>query len=266
MPFTFSERTLTLRKTAYERLNITPAQVPCAPQITPEISAITATIKRAGQSRTIRRRTLINQNDSTERVASDILVDEHSLPYGPGSDLKSAWPTYLQGSEHADARKVLLAYHSLPIALRRPCPIEAFCVAASVSPLSILTILVSEIVRRGAQARTVVAMLNQPRMVQKMVEVGLTDEGFSDRELLAKATGFLPAAKGAQTIVNVAATASAESSPVVAITAPPPERTIRRLVDRFNEAAPKSLPAAPANNIPAADARELVMVDDEESD
>jgi hypothetical protein len=241
------------RARAYPFLGITAEEVAVAPQITPQLREIARTIRRAGQPKRIRRNKIVNSGvDSTTQTTVSVTIDdEHAAPYGPGADLPRSWPHYLSSDDHADARKVLLAYHSIPHYCRDVLPIEAFCVAAKVSPLSILGILVGSIVRMGAAARTVIAMVNQPRVVQKSVEMALTDDGIADRELLAKATGFLPTPKGAQTIVNVAANANAAATAQSA-SAPPPEQTVRTLVDLFNEA--RGLPPASAHILPVAEA------------
>jgi hypothetical protein len=71
--------------------------------------------------------------------------------------------------------------------------------------------------------------------------------------LIHKATGFLPAAKGAQTLIQIQNNQNQPqqaAAPQIA-PAPSPERTVTRLVDRFN-AARKQLPESiPAERIPA---------------
>jgi len=190
------------------------------------------------------------------------VVTNHASPYGPGTDLATSWPYYLASSDHDAARKVLLAYNGLHCQLRyqrrawnnnvkdkdSPLPIEYFCVAAGVSPLTILGILTGEIVRMGAQASAVIAAVNHPRVVQKSVEMALTDEGILDRTLLAKATGFLPTPKGSQTNINVQTNANASSAPQTAVVAPAPEQTTRRLADKLNEM--RGLPPAQPSNLP----------------
>lgn len=239
-----------VRLRVHAALGITPEQVAAAPQITPELRMIARTLRREGQPKRVRRDKIVNSGvDSTDAVTvSTAIDDEHSAPYGPGTDLLSAWPHYLASDDHDDALKVLLAYRSVPRYRGRDrLPIEAYCVAAKVSPLTILGILVGSIVRMGVAARTVIAMVNHPRIVQKSVEMALTDEGIEDRTLLARATGFLPTPKGSQTIINVEANASAQSASPVLVAAPPPEQTIRRAVDRFNDA--RLLPSAPPPSI-----------------
>lgn len=241
------------RARIYSLLGVTVEEVAVATQITPDLREIAKTIRRAGQPKRVRRSKVVNSGvDSTTNTTINVAIDEETPPpYGPGADLPTAWPHYLASDDHPDAKKVLLAYHSIPHYCRQLLSIEAFCVAAKVSPLSILGILVGTIVRKGASGRTIIAMVNQPRVVQKSVEMALTDEGIADRELLAKATGFLPSPKGAQTIINVDNKSSANANATAAsVSAPPPEQTVRTLVDMFNEA--RGLPPASARILPVA--------------
>jgi hypothetical protein len=266
--FVLSDSTRALIATAYSHLGITADAVACAPQITPQLRMIANTLRREGQPK--RTRKVIDVN--TQAGIATVEDTTHKSPYGPGTDLVLSWPAYLASSDHADARKVLQVYYSIPRNLRMNrsnhpiIPLEAYCVAANVSPLSILAILTGEIVRLGAQASTIIAAINHPRVVQKSVEMALTDEGIEDRNLLSKATGFLPTPKGSQTLVqvNTNATANAAAAPVTI--APPPEQTIRRLVDRFNDA--RELPAAPMPDLTSHDDAITILTDspDDEDD
>lgn len=242
---------------AYRTLGVTRDAVAAQPQITPQLLAITLTIKRHGQLQTIRQRTIVHPDDSTERKAtSEHVVDSYPLPYGPGSDLITAWPTYLSSSEDPDMLKLLALRREYPHAIARLLPIEAFCLAAGVSPLRVLEVLVGVIVRQGAQASTIIAAINHPRVVQKTVDMALTDEGIEDRNTLHKAVNFLPTPKGNTTIINNTpmANASASATAQAAAVAPPPEQTIRRLSDRFNEARLiASVPVAALPKAPPAD-------------
>lgn len=242
---------------AYDYLGISAIAVSLAPQITPQLRMIAKTIRRDDHP---------NQRPTwkTKELATTEPPAPRALPYGPGADLVTSWPHYLASSESADAKKLLLVLYSVPAAHRRSLPIEAYCVAAGVSPLTILGILTGEVVRLGAQASTIIAAVNHPRVVQKSVDMALTDEGIDDRTLLAKATGFLPSPKGSQINIHNAPTASATAlaAPVIA---PPPEQTIRRAVDRFNDA--RLLPAAPTISLPAPSPQPefaMIEIDDPE--
>jgi hypothetical protein len=201
-----NQTTMELHARAYEALGVSQDDVSRSIQITPQLKAVASVIRRAGLSKAAR-----------------------------------SWPWYLETSDHADARKLLDIYYSTLKSHRRFLPIEAFCVAAGVSPLRILELITATCVRLGAQAATIIAAVNHPRVVEKTVEMALTDDGHLDRSDLHKAVGFLPTAKGSHTIVNVQQVATATAQAAVA--APPPENTIRRMVNRFNDSRAPALPA-----------------------
>jgi hypothetical protein len=226
---------------AYEKLGVRVEDVRKQPQITPQLKAIAAVIRRAGQQRVTHK--LVSQHGDAVDIKR---VTEHVPPYGPGSDIARSWPWYLDSSADPEARKVLDVYYAMPRTLARILPVEAFCLSVAVSPLRILEILTATAVRLGAQASMLVAAVSHPRVTQKTVEMALTDEGTEDRATLHKATGFLPTPRGAQTNITIAQNASAQANAQAAsVTAPPPEATIRRMVNRFNDA--RGTPALPAS-------------------
>lgn len=158
---------------------------------------------------------------------------------------------YLAASGDADARKVLGAYYSLDRSARRWLPIEAYCVAARVSPLHILEVIIATAERISRQISAMIAVVTHPQLVDKSVEMALTDDGIEDRMAMHKAVGFTPSPRGAQTIINVQASAAANAAARVA-ELPPAETTIREMADTFNQSrgalpsadvAPDSLPA-----------------------
>jgi hypothetical protein len=219
-----------MTQSAMEYLGIDPATFATAPQITPQLRMIARTIRKASQK-----------------------------PYGPGTNLLTSWPMYLRASDDSEAQRVCRLYFSLPLHRRRGLPIEAFCVAAGVSPLRILEILTAVLVRNSVQASQVIAAVNHPQVVSKTVEMALTDDGVEDRAVLHKHAGFLPTPAGAKTNIVVTQNASA-SAAAQTVAAPPPEGTIRRLADRFNLA--RELPAQVTTPIPAMpDVREAELVE-----
>lgn len=244
-------RAVGLRADAYARLRIDGAAVLRLPQITPELRSIAKVIRR-------------------------------DAPYGAGSDLARSWPLYLQSSESPHAYKLTEAYLDAVDAIGKRAadamPIEAYCLTADVPTMTILEILVGVVVRQGAQASTIIAAVNHPRVVQKTVEMALTDDGIEDRNTLHKAVGFLPTPKGAQTTIQVTQNANAAATAQAASLAPPPEATIRKLADRFNadRAIPISEPAAIAEHATAGgtplpdfaptDDREFVPIDINDAD
>lgn len=240
---------------AYQHLGVTREDVALAPQITPQLRSIVKTIRRAGQQRRTRR--LVSTSAagavSTSPAVSVVEDTEHTGPNAPGADLLTSWPYYLAAIDDASIRKLCQLRRSTPHPLARLVPIEAFCVAVGVSPLRVIELLVAAVVRQGAQASSIIAAVSHPRVVQKTVEMALTDDGIDDRDTLHRAVSFLPTPKGNTTIINNTPIAHASSSAQAAAVAPPPEQTIRRLSDRFNEARLAAtphiaaLPAAPAD-------------------
>jgi hypothetical protein len=190
---------------------------------------------------------MVPQITAQLRMIAKTIRGNKSLPYGPGSDLLTSWPTYLEASADDACRRLCQTYYGLPKVHRAGLPIEAFCVAAAVPPLHVLEVLTATVIRLGAQASTIVAAVNHPRVVQKTIDVALTDDGVRDREMLHKHANFLPTPAGARTNIVVTQNASATAA-AQAVTAPPPEQTIRRLADRFNLA--RALPAEVTTPVP----------------
>lgn len=243
------------REEAYRQLGVRPEDATQGIQISPQLRAIAKTIRRAGQPRVTTRILGGGRDDvpTEERT-------EHASPYGPGSDIYTSWPWYLSTSEDPAARKVLEAYYSIPQIHRTLLPVEAFCIAASISPMRVLELITAACVRIGAQASTIIAAVNHPRVVEKAVEMALTDEGHADRTDLHKAVGFLPTAKGSQTTIQVVQTATASAQQASVVAAPAPEQSIRRLVNRFNES--KQLPAS-AQTVDVLPEDAEIVTDDE---
>lgn len=146
---------------------------------------------------------------------------------------------YLKCSEAPEARKIVDLYYSLPKNQRDLIPIEGYCLAAGISTQLILELVTRTCATVSRQTSALIAAASHPAVVDKTVEMALTDDGIEDRQTLHKAVGFLPTPKGAQIAVNVAANAAAHANAAaqtLIVAAPPPEATIRRLSDRFNEA------------------------------
>lgn len=243
-----SEITLSARELALSTLHVTEQQIAYGGQVTPHLKNISATMRRAGQPKVVKKFEGLTLTET-----------QHAPPYGPGSDVFRSWPWYLQTSADPDAIKILEKYYSLPKFQRKLVPIEAFCHSAQISPLRALEIITATCVRLGAQASTLISAVNAPRIVQKTVDMALTDEGVEDRAMFHRSTGFLPAPKGSQTNIQVVQRNdnSSTNSPTVVI-APPPDATIRRMVNRFNDA--KALPE-PAETVESVDAE---LIEDSE--
>ena len=222
----------------------------------PQISQHLRDISRAARGTGIPRRTAqpaVFDGDGHIVVAE--VVPDPIPPPPPGADLARNWSVYLESSEDPRCRQVLAACRACPGLYRKKLPIEAFCCAAKVSPNHVFEQLIVLLVRQGVQAATVLTAINQPRVVQKTVEMALRDEGVDDRALFHKASGWTPTPKSAQTNITVTQAVQA-SSQAAAVPAPAPESTIRRLSDRFNE-APRL--TAPAPNVPTDDTESVTV-------
>jgi hypothetical protein len=203
---------------AYQRLGVTPEQVRALPTVTHHL----------------------------RRLAKAIKVKGVSIPRDP--------LYYLRASDDNAVQRVLAARDAIPFGYSRLLPWEAFCAKAEVSPLRLVQAMTDVCRVMAKQFATVIASVNHPAVVEKSVEVALTDEGVKDREMLHKAAGFLPTGsqQPVSVTVNSSAVATAEAKAAV-VSAPTPEHTVRRLADRLN--AVRGLPAsreAPA--LPAASA------------
>jgi hypothetical protein len=95
----------------------------------------------------------------------------------------------LAESNDPNAIKVHSAYLSVPESYRRLLPAEAYCHAAGVSPWVVLEAVTVAAVRSGAMSSAIVAAVNQPRVVQKTVEMALQDDGVKERVALFRAIG-----------------------------------------------------------------------------
>lgn len=150
-------------------------------------------------------------------------------------------------------------------------PLEAYCLAAKVSPSTISDIVLAMKVRR-AQARSVAkTAARHPDVVEKTIDFAMLPGGEKDREMVHKAAGWLPTPKGAVTNVNVhqKTTVDARQQSATIVPAPAPEATIRRLADRFNgvkqdrfgDVLPAQLPALVEDiTIPPRQSREYAPV------
>jgi hypothetical protein len=154
----------------------------------------------------------------------------------------------LQWSEDPEARRVLQKYLSVPKSYQPLLPAEAYCFAAGVSPWRILEAVAGVAVRLGAQASSILAAVWHPRVVEKTIEMALTDGGTVDRNTLHRATGFTPLPKGSTTIVNVQQNTHGQ---IPSVPASRPEDTIRRLSELFNR-ADQTLPPTPVEDVAKA--------------
>src|SRR5271156_6346971 len=237
-------------------MGVTREAVMTAVHITPQLRELAKIARREGQPRVTRR---MIGSDGDTRIEEET---RHAPPFGPGQDLVTSWPYYLKASGAAEAREVLGKWYLLPAPLRRVVSIEACCVAAGLSPIVIVPVLMESVGRLSREIQLFLGAINGPRVVQKHIEMALSDDGVADRTNFLKATGFIPSPKGAQTQIHITQQ-NANAAP--ATLAPPPEQTIRALVDRWNNS--KKLPAPTTEFIDTAPVdAEPVTVDIPSSD
>jgi len=210
-PFTSTPASRARREAAYRAIDVDPTLVRLQPHITSQLRML---------SRKLHRRNL------------------PSSPY-----------YYLKFAPGEIARKIVALYYSLPRDQRDMLPIEAYCIAVGERSTEVFEIITRAVAAISRQTSAIIAASAHPAVVDKTVEMALTDEGIKDRNTLHKAVGFLPTPKGSQTTVNVAANANAVTQSTTVL-APPPEHTVRTLVDLFNEA--RGLPPASAHILPVS--------------
>jgi hypothetical protein len=237
-PNAITDRHAAYAARAYATLETTEAEVRLQPQITPTLRMIAKILRKSGRP-------------------SDPMY-------------------YLSASDDPMAIVIRKLYYSMPTALARSVPLEAFCLAARVSPLRVVEIITAIAVRLSVQSSAIIAAVTHPQVVEKTVDMALTDDGEADRATLHRATGFLPTPKGAQTNITVTqnAHAAAAAAPIlVPAHAPPPEATIQRLTNRFNDeqrALPEpavTLDVVPARDTtPAVELVEAQFANDDNSD
>src|ERR1700677_964500 len=145
------------RNEASEIMGIPPESVMLAPHITPQLREIAKIIKREGEPRVTRRITDEHGTVTVEETS-------HQQLYGPGQDLVTSWPYYLKSSAAEEARLVLGKWYLLPAPLRRVVSIESCCVAANISPIRIVEVLMDCIRRLSQQSAFLIASVNLPRV------------------------------------------------------------------------------------------------------
>jgi hypothetical protein len=217
MSSAITDRRSQLAESALKRLDVRASDVMLMPQITPTLRMVAKVLRKSG------------------RPADPMF--------------------YLNASDDPVALEVRQMYYGMPAAEAKSVPIEAFCLAARVSPLRILEIITAIAVRLSVQSSAILATVSHPQVVEKTIDIALTDDGVEDRAMLHRAAGFLPAPKGSHTNITVTqnATAAAQAvAPQLPTAAPPPEQTIQRLTNRFNEEQ-KALPEPAVETVvPAA--------------
>jgi len=206
-------------RTALQRLGITAEAVLSVPQISPMIDRL---------------------NWRPAPRTPQAIAAEVDVPPLSGRELAIS---LLRTSDHEDAARFFAVYDSrmLRPTDRANLPLEAFAVAAGILTSRLLALIVEAATREGQDQSRMIIGLNAPAVMRATAERALDEECEDSHKYVAmfhKMSGAMPAPKGSTTIINANANAQAQAQSAAvaqATAAPPPERTIRRLADRFNE-------------------------------
>lgn len=172
------------------------------------------------------------------RRVQRLLKKSPVAPAGWGRDLGANWVGLLKSLPGDEAIAILRARKKLHAHLAKALPLEAFCVAASVPPAHLLSLIIGMLVRQSYNAAAIIAALNYPRIIQVAVESAMLHgpDGHADRLDLHKHMGFLPEKGKGGTTVNVHTSANAQAaSPIALVGAPSPEKLIREAVTDFHQ-------------------------------
>jgi hypothetical protein len=184
----------------------------------------------------------------------------------------------LRASDFPEARKFISKYDNvlLPAFVRRTLPIEAFAIAAGISPTRLWGVIAEVFRLQKAQLGAVKAAQRHERIVEVSSQVAELPEGVDDRMAHLKHMGFTPSPRGSTINIGVSATANAAAraeAPTAYL--PPAEDTIKRTIEArqrnpLTAGQPPQLPAAPEREtVPQAFTRrerEPITVDAEYED
>jgi hypothetical protein len=107
---------------------------------------------------------------------------------------------------------------------------DAICEQLGIVPLDLLKAAAGAAVHFSASTATILAAAALPSIVERSIEVALTQKGTADRKMQLQHSGFLPVPAG----TNIAIVQSNVAAQPVVVAAPSPEQTIRRFTQRFH--------------------------------
>jgi hypothetical protein len=186
------------RNEAWERLQVTPAQVANQP-------IIGRTLSKIGTRKQIIE--LLQESEVPELRAVLEKIQELPLTRPMGPREKKSHPT--------------------PDAI----PMEAFCLSAGVPTLKFLSLVVVEALTRNADISKLIASAAHPNVTEKTVEMAL-DGDLAAAKLLHQHAGFLPMPKNS--VVQIFGGAQIDARQQTQVTLPPVEDEARNMTDRFN--------------------------------
>jgi hypothetical protein len=206
----------------------------------PVLAPTTRPFERARQDRAIRclKVNPKSVSDVPSITAELKFLDDIEHPDGVHRDVFY----YLGVSDDPEAHAILAKYYSVKPKYREYLPIEACCIAAGVSPFRVLTIVqvsINQLVIFRNRLAVMKAVKSQSQVIAAAIASASVPipEANPDRQLVAKITGLIPTPHGPKTTVNVSAAAQINNNEAPKA---PPEATIRRLTNRFNESPPRA--------------------------
>jgi hypothetical protein len=115
---------------------------------------------------------------------------------------------------------------------------DAICEQLGIIPLDLLKAAASATIRFSTYTAQILAAAALPSIVERSIEVALTQKGTADRKMQLQHSGFLPVPARSQTNIAIM---QANAAPPVVVAAPRPEETIRRLTQRFHAELAKTV-------------------------
>lgn len=121
--------------------------------------------------------------------------------------IKPSWRHYLDHVETAakdgdgEMQKYMSAFYGLTRREQTTVTPEQLCELASVKTEVLFAAVCGQLWRNANIEANMITAINHPRVVEKTAKSALGKDGFKDREMFNKATGFLPTPKGGPSVV-----------------------------------------------------------------
>jgi hypothetical protein len=144
----------------------------------------------------------------------------------------------LRASDLPEARHFISKYDNpiLPSFVRKVLPLEAFSVAAGLSPTRLFGVIAEVIRLQKAQLGAIKAAERHEAIVEVSSQCAMLPDGVTDRMAHLKHMGFTPSPKGSTINIGINATANAAAKSDVSAL-PAPEDTIRKMVEARQRSA-----------------------------
>jgi hypothetical protein len=173
---------------------------------------------------------VLRENGVTAKTIAQQPRMTKALEYMGGLDVAAE---YMRGSEDPDAMKFMEVYDRV-YDDRDFLEFEGICAAAGVSGKKLFGIIVSEATVESEQKMALLTAIKTPDVIDYTMELAKAPQGYRERLLVAKASGWLPRPKGSQTNIQIN-TANMGSKGGTNTTLPPFDQDIRELNERFQQ-------------------------------